>query len=192
MSRHERRADRSKARKAGHTMASIAVRGRECGACTACCTVSDIVELGKPGGVTCRYERTEPAGCGIYSRRPRCCVEYLCGWRMGIGRADERPDVVGYVLGVSEDNIARQDLAYWDQPRDARLAAMWLKALDIVPGAGSRAIGRLTEIAQERGSAVAAEIGLGKWVAVGPQAAAFKAVADERTRRRLPMVRGSA
>jgi len=56
------------------------VAGRDCGGCTACCTVMaiDRPEIQKAAGVTCRHC---DAGCAIHATRPQLCRDYHCGWR---------------------------------------------------------------------------------------------------------------
>lgn len=71
------------------------VPGRECGACTVCCTVMaiDKPEIQKEAGVRCRYCS---AGCTIYEKRPALCRDYHCGWRqLPILDDSWRPDLSG-------------------------------------------------------------------------------------------------
>ncbi len=58
------------------------VADRECGACTACCTLLKIDEpdFRKPPGVTCGH-RVGGLGCSIHSTRPDVCRAWYCGWR---------------------------------------------------------------------------------------------------------------
>ena len=76
------------------------VPGRECGACTACCTVMaiDKPEIQKEAGVTCRHC---VGGCTIYATRPPLCRDYYCGWRQ-LPILDEswRPDRSGVYVEV--------------------------------------------------------------------------------------------
>ena len=53
--------------------------GRACGACTLCCKVLSIRELGKPGGDWCRHCDIR-RGCGIYDDRPSECRTFHCGY----------------------------------------------------------------------------------------------------------------
>lgn len=71
---------------------------RRCGDCTGCCTALAIAELDKPAGVPCRHLRSDGGGCGIYETRPKACREYECGWRIGAGTLEQRPDHVGIVM----------------------------------------------------------------------------------------------
>ena len=72
--------------------------GRECGRCTACCSVLAIVELQKPPRRAC--DHLCPSGCGIYEDRPASCREFHCLWLRGVIDADEalRPDRLGVML----------------------------------------------------------------------------------------------
>lgn len=56
------------------------VPGRNCGDCTACCTVLavDQPDMQKRAGVTCRHCR---GGCTVYDTRPVLCRDFHCGWR---------------------------------------------------------------------------------------------------------------
>jgi len=71
------------------------VPGRDCGGCTACCTVMavDKPEMQKAAGVPCRHCAS---GCAIYDTRPALCREFYCGWRhLPILDDDWRPDRSG-------------------------------------------------------------------------------------------------
>src|SRR3954464_11587648 len=73
------------------------VAERTCGACTACCRVLGVVELGKPEGVPCRH--IAPAGgCRIYARRPESCRVWSCAWRLGGLSEDWSPLACGMVV----------------------------------------------------------------------------------------------
>lgn len=71
------------------------VPGRNCGGCTACCSVMaiDKPEIQKEAGVLCRHCEN---GCTIYDTRPALCRDYQCGWRQ-LSILDEswRPDLSG-------------------------------------------------------------------------------------------------
>ena len=58
------------------------VAGRECGACTVCCTALKIDETDfkKLAGVTCGH-CVNGVGCSIYDHRPDVCQAWHCGWR---------------------------------------------------------------------------------------------------------------
>jgi hypothetical protein len=74
-------------------------RLRACGACNACCThlsipAGDVGPGLKPAGVACL--NVTPAGCRIYGRRPKTCVDFACAWLTDIGwPAEWRPDRSG-------------------------------------------------------------------------------------------------
>lgn len=68
---------------------------RQCGECSACCTPLEIPEIDKACNVTCQHVA---AGCSIYPTRPKACRDYQCGWRLGFGLLDERPDRMGILL----------------------------------------------------------------------------------------------
>lgn len=72
---------------------------RECGACTACCTVMAVHELQKENYRTCCHAAD---GCTIYATRPDSCREWSCLWLQG-GMEREvhsRPDRLGLVFSV--------------------------------------------------------------------------------------------
>lgn len=68
---------------------------RECAACSLCCVLTEIPELGKPAGVRCAY--LTDSGCGIYDspERPQVCRDFECNWKCGNGDVWARPDIVG-------------------------------------------------------------------------------------------------
>jgi hypothetical protein len=83
------------------------VAGRECGACTVCCTVPTInkPEIQKVSGATCRH--CTAAGCGIYETRPPVCRGYYCAWRtVDIFDESWRPDRSGVMPYVETEGIS--------------------------------------------------------------------------------------
>lgn len=71
--------------------------GRECGGCTACCTVMAVKEFGKGMYRTCSHVSGQ--GCSIYQERPRSCRVWSCQWQLG--EIDgERPDKSGVVINL--------------------------------------------------------------------------------------------
>jgi hypothetical protein len=64
------------------------VPGRACGACTLCCKVMKIVEIGKPPGRWCANCRPGQ-GCAIYAERPGECRQFFCGWLTNPDLSDE-------------------------------------------------------------------------------------------------------
>jgi hypothetical protein len=62
--------------------------GRECGACTLCCKVLSIEEIGKPSDAWCRH--CKPGrGCSIYEARPGVCRGFACLWLINEAFGDE-------------------------------------------------------------------------------------------------------
>lgn len=78
---------------------------RKCGACSLCCVLPAIPQLGKPANVPCVH--LTPSGCGIYETRPQGCRDFKCEWlRGGVGDQTSRPDHVGgYVLPLNGDGL---------------------------------------------------------------------------------------
>ena len=72
------------------------IASRPCGECTACCTALEVSELKKPVGKPCHL--LCETGCGVYPERPPSCKAYICGWKMGFGLQDQRPDKIGIVM----------------------------------------------------------------------------------------------
>lgn len=57
------------------------VPGRECGSCSLCCKVYNIVEIEKAAGRWCGH--CKPGrGCKIHAERPRQCADFECLWRL--------------------------------------------------------------------------------------------------------------
>lgn len=83
---------------------------RPCGGCTACCTIYEIEETGKPQGETCAH--CTGGGCGIYRDRPRICRDYSCAWRDGVAAEDARPDRCGVVFDYAQTPRAPLLIAY--------------------------------------------------------------------------------
>ena len=79
------------------------VPGRDCGACTVCCTVPTIDQPGiqKRAGATCRHCA---GGCAIYETRPEVCRNFFCAWRrMEIFGDEWRPDKSGVFSELETD-----------------------------------------------------------------------------------------
>lgn len=72
---------------------------RSCGACSLCCTVLRVDELGKRAGDDCVHQQGA-RGCGIYEDRPEICRAYQCLWRQGGLEEDERPDATGGIVDL--------------------------------------------------------------------------------------------
>jgi hypothetical protein len=75
--------------------------GRECGACSMCCSILAVHEDGVDTkyGETCEHSRNH-RGCAIYETRPGVCKTWSCLWRLGILPPELRPDKVKAVLEV--------------------------------------------------------------------------------------------
>lgn len=76
------------------TLEDLLMPGRNCGECTACCTVLRIEqpELQKKADVPCP-NLSAVGGCAIYNDRPGVCRTWYCGWRiMPFLNDDMRPD----------------------------------------------------------------------------------------------------
>lgn len=75
---------------------------RECGPCTACCTVFSISELEKGMFETC--SQVCEYGCATYSKRPEPCRTFRCQWLLGVLEVDGsvdpemRPDASGVIV----------------------------------------------------------------------------------------------
>jgi hypothetical protein len=71
--------------------------GRECGGCTACCSVMAVPELQKGMYRACFHVGGH--GCAIYSDRPRSCRSWSCQWRLGEIEG-ARPDESGILVNL--------------------------------------------------------------------------------------------
>lgn len=72
---------------------------RQCGECTACCSVMAVAEIdNKPFFEKCKH--VCPTGCSIYKLRPESCANWECGWRSGwiTGGDSLRPDNLGVMF----------------------------------------------------------------------------------------------
>jgi len=84
--------------------------GRDCGACTMCCTVPaiDKPELQKVSMSTCRH-CDAGHGCTIYATRPEICRTYYCAWRrLDIFSDEWRPDLSGVYAELDGEDIPPQ------------------------------------------------------------------------------------
>lgn len=106
---------------------------RECGPCTACCTVLAQDELQKP--MRCACEHIVRNGCRIYHDRPRGCRDFNCLWLRGALPVDEslRPDHLGVLLdafqttGTNELRVVA--LEVWGGALDAPVAKSLINAI---------------------------------------------------------------
>ncbi len=96
MNRHERR----KHLKVLAKQLDATIASRPCGGCTACCTALEVAELKKPIGITCVMVCEN--GCKCYPDRPPSCRAYLCGWKLGHGSQESRPDLCGILFSPVE------------------------------------------------------------------------------------------
>jgi hypothetical protein len=90
---------------------------RECGGCTACCTIHRVKDRAfeggeKPGFTDCVHQ-VAGVGCGIYEDRPRACRGYRCQWLMGLGILgdEDRPDRSGVVVTKEQPTQDTLELA---------------------------------------------------------------------------------
>lgn len=70
---------------------------RECGGCTACCTVLAVESIGKPCMQQCQHELLQ-IGCAVYEDRPEECRAYACAYRLGHPSVTVRPDKCGVIF----------------------------------------------------------------------------------------------
>ena len=91
---------------------------RECGSCSACCTVIGVHEIEKGAYETCKH--LCEAGCGIYAERPASCRNFACQWLRGALDADEaidtemRPDACGVVFDYQPDSAFGEVFTAWE------------------------------------------------------------------------------
>ena len=77
---------------------------RQCGACTACCTVMQVSDIDNSAGCRCVHQRDH--GCAVYESRPEGCRGFTCLWLADVkGRfgPEHRPDRFGLVLADDAD-----------------------------------------------------------------------------------------
>lgn len=86
---------------------ALRAASRSCGACSHCCTVLRVDELGKRAGLDCVHQRRERGeqGCGIHATRPSICRSYHCLWLQGGLEDDERPDRTGGIVDLETTGI---------------------------------------------------------------------------------------
>jgi hypothetical protein len=87
--------------------------GRECGSCTACCTLLPVKEfpLIKPAGKPCPHV-IEGMGCAIYFNKPRVCSGWACVWLFGKYAKEcnlPRPDECHFVVDTKLDEVTLGD-----------------------------------------------------------------------------------
>ena len=90
------------------TLLGPVVADRECGDCTACCTVLtiDTSDFKKPAGTPCTHLTSR--GCGIHATRPHICRTWFCGWRRVASLPDDaRPDRSGLLVSLNFERAPR-------------------------------------------------------------------------------------
>src|SRR5437764_4963396 len=88
-----------------------------CGACTACCIIPAVPELGKPFYARCEHLAAQPAqGCSIYDQRPDRCQKYRCAWHLNVlgPRVDRRPDQCGVLFQYETGEDGRWFLCMYE------------------------------------------------------------------------------
>ncbi len=118
---------------------------RECGPCTACCTVLSVDEIEKPQGVACENLCADGRGCSVYKTRPETCRTFACWWLAERSkdldklykrklhrsppppdlREEDRPDRSGVLLHAAGS----------DSPFLRRCKVLPVIAREVVPGA---------------------------------------------------------
>ncbi|HEY2251912.1 MAG TPA: hypothetical protein VGH74_12660 [Planctomycetaceae bacterium] len=126
---------------------------RECGSCTACCTVLVVAELHKPARWAC--DHVHCGGCGIYEIRPESCREFNCAWLRGQIPRQIAGEISGHITGhINGDESHRPDrlgvmfdFFYSTAAKRNRLVAfeLWKGAFEEAPAAAL-----LNEIAATR------------------------------------------
>lgn len=91
---------------------------RECGSCSACCTVMGVYEFEKSTYETCRH--LCESGCGIYAERPESCQTFACQWLRGAldvdGAIDTdvRPDACGVIFDYQPETAFGEVFTAWE------------------------------------------------------------------------------
>lgn len=121
---------------------------RSCGECVACCTYLTIEapELSKPGMHHCKHQSLPGPeetnllyytggngceNCGVYGtlERPAVCAGYKCGWLVGLGNDEDRPDRSLILIDVDSERhignaLEAKPLADGQQDTDAGRATI--------------------------------------------------------------------
>lgn len=125
---------------------NLPIADRQCGSCSACCTVMAVASLKKGNYDGCKHlaKNGQEQGpqvqldshgnsegcCTIYTERPTACRNFECFWKLGIGiDGDERrrPDNLGIIFN-------RMDMAP-DDPRWSPANNAYFTAWEVVPNA---------------------------------------------------------
>ena len=91
---------------------------RECGSCSACCSVMGVPELEKGTYQDCRH-RCE-AGCAVYPHRPPSCRTFECQWLRGVLEVDGsidtelRPDSCGVIFEYQPESPVGEVYVAWE------------------------------------------------------------------------------
>ena len=112
---------------------------RECGSCSACCTVIGVHELEKGTCEACKH--LCEAGCGIYADRPGSCRTFACQWLRGMLEVDGtidtnlRPDSCGVIFDYQPHTAFGDVFTAWEVEPGASASG---HARDIIEGLGER------------------------------------------------------
>ena len=120
---------------------------RQCGECSACCTVMAVAELDQAVYTPCRHDAG--MGCQVYETRPASCRGYTCLWLDGTITGDERrrPDRLGVIFDylAGENVVVAREV--WPGAIDAEPAQNLVrrfggqgKAVFVVKQDGSRSL----------------------------------------------------
>jgi hypothetical protein len=91
---------------------------RECGSCSACCTVIGVHEIKKGTYEACDHLCEE--GCGIYADRPGSCRTFECQWLRGVLEVDGsvdialRPDSCGVIFDYQPESAFGRAFIAWE------------------------------------------------------------------------------
>jgi hypothetical protein len=77
---------------------------RQCGSCTACCTLLEVTDVGKSVNEWCRHCEAGK-GCSIYEHRPQMCRSFSCAWLQGHLDDEWFPEKAGMVVHFSQDAV---------------------------------------------------------------------------------------
>lgn len=88
---------------------------RECGECSACCTLVGVDSVGKGAWEKCKHQAE--CGCGIYETRPEECRKYQCLFQAGILKNVEyRPDKLKVMFDIRQtlDRPGEINILAWE------------------------------------------------------------------------------
>jgi len=77
---------------------------RQCGSCTACCTLLEVTAVGKSVNEWCKHCDADK-GCTIYDHRPQMCRSFSCAWLQGHLDDEWFPEQAGMVVHFSQDAV---------------------------------------------------------------------------------------